>query len=34
MTLTDELKFLDDKLKVNQVQYILDRKGAKISAFV
>ena len=31
MTLTDELKILDDKIKPNQAQYILDREAAKIS---
>ena len=32
MTLTDELRILDDKIKVNQAQYDLDREAAKISA--
>ena len=32
MTLTDELKILDDKIKENQAQYDLDREAAKISA--
>ena len=32
MTLTDELKILDDKIKANQAQYDLGRKVAKISA--
>ena len=32
MTLTDELKILDDKIKANQAQYDLGRKAAKISA--
>ena len=32
MTLTDELKILDDKIKANQAQYNLDREAAKISA--
>ena len=32
MTLTDELKILDDKNKANQAQYYLDGKGAKIYA--
>ena len=32
MTLTDELKILDDKVKANQAQYDLDREPAKISA--
>ena len=33
MTLTDELKILDEKIKANQVPYDLDREVAKISAF-
>ena len=32
MTLTDELKILDDKIKANQVHYDLTREAAKISA--
>ena len=32
MTLADELKLLDDKIKINQAQYNLDREAAKISA--
>ena len=28
MTLTDELKILDDKIKVNQAQYDIDREAA------
>ena len=32
MTLTDELKFLDDKIKANQAQYDLDWEVEKISA--
>ena len=32
MTLTDELKILDDKVKANQAQYDLSREAAKISA--
>ena len=32
MTLNDELKILDDKIKINQAQYDLDREAAKISA--
>ena len=32
MTLTDELKVLDDKIKANQAQYNSDREAAKISA--
>ena len=32
MTLTDELKILEDKIKANQAQCDLDREEAKISA--
>ena len=32
MTLTDELKIIDDKIKANQAQYDLSREAAKISA--
>ena len=32
MTLTDELKILDDKIKANQARYDLDRETAKIPA--
>ena len=32
MTLTDEIKILDDKIKGNQAQYNLDREAAKISS--
>ena len=32
MTLTDEFKILDDKIKANQAQYNLDREAAKIFA--
>ena len=32
MTLIDELKILDDKIKVNQAQYDLGIEAAKISA--
>ena len=32
MTLTDEHKILDDKIKANQAQYDLDREAARISA--
>ena len=32
MTLSDELKILDDKIKANQAHYNLDREGAKILA--
>ena len=31
MTLTDEHKILDDKIKANQVQYDLDKEAARIS---
>ena len=33
MTLTDQLKIIDNKIKVNQAQYDLDRLAAKISAY-
>ena len=33
MTLTDQIKILDRKIKQNETQYDLDRKAAKISAF-
>ena len=33
MTLTNELKFLDEEIKANQAQYDLGRAAAKISAF-
>ena len=32
MTLTDQLKIIDDKIKANQAQYDLDRLAAKIFA--
>ena len=32
MTLTEELKILDNKIKANQAQYDLGREAAKISA--
>ena len=32
MTLTDELKIIDDKIDSNKAQYDLDREAAKISA--
>ena len=32
MTLADELKILDDKIKANQAQYDLGREAARISA--
>ena len=31
MTLTEQVKILDDKIKVNKAQYDLDREAAKIS---
>ena len=33
MTLTDQLKIIDNKIRANQVQYVLDRLAAKISAY-
>ena len=33
MTVTDLLKIVDNKIKVNQAQYDLDRLAAKISAY-
>ena len=33
MTVTDQLKVIDNKIKANQVQYYLDRSIAKISAY-
>ena len=33
MTVTDQIKILDKKIKQNEVQYDLDRKAAKMSAF-
>ena len=33
MTVTDQLKIIDNKIKANQAQYGLDRLAAKISAF-
>ena len=32
MTLTEQVKILDDKIKASKAQYDLDRKAAKISA--
>ena len=32
MTLTGQVKILDDKIKANKAQYDLDREAAKISA--
>ena len=34
MTLTDQIKILNDKIKANQAQYILDREAAKISTLL
>ena len=33
MTVTDQIRILDRKIKQNQAQYDLDRKAAEISAF-
>ena len=33
MTVTDQIKILDIKVKQNESQYDLDRKAARISAF-
>ena len=33
MTLTGEIKVLDDKIKVNQVQHNSRREAARISAY-
>ena len=33
MTVTDQIKVLDRKIKQNVAQYDLDREAAKISAF-
>ena len=32
MTLTEQVKILDDKIKANKAQYDLDKEAAKISA--
>ena len=32
MTLTEQVKILDDKIKANKAQYDLNREAAKISA--
>ena len=32
MTLTDEIKILDSKIKANQAQYDLVREAAKVSS--
>ena len=34
MTLTEQVKILDDKNKANKAQYDLDREAAKISALL
>ena len=31
MTLTEQVKILDDKIKANKARYILDREAAKTS---
>ena len=33
MTVTNQLKIIDNKIKANQTQYDLDRLAAKISAY-
>ena len=33
MTVTDQLKIIDNKMKENQAQYDLDRLAAKLSAY-
>ena len=33
MTVTDQIKIIDNKIKANQAQYDLDRLAAKISAY-
>ena len=33
MTRKDQIKILDDKIKVNKVQYDLDRMNAEMSAY-
>ena len=33
MTVTDQLKIIDNKIKANQAQYDLDRLAAKISVY-
>ena len=33
MTVTDQIKILDRKIKQNEAQYDLDREAAKISTF-
>ena len=34
MTVTDQIKILDSKIKANQVQYDLSREAAKISTLI
>ena len=34
MTLTEQVKILDDKIKINKAQYDLEREVAKISALL
>ena len=34
MTVTDQLKIIDNKSKANQAQYVLDRLAANISALL
>ena len=33
MTVTDQFKIIDNKIKANQAQYDLDRLAARISAY-
>ena len=33
MTVTDQIKIIDNKIKANQAQYDLDRVAAKISSY-
>ena len=34
MTVTDQIRILDSKIKANQVQYDLSREAAKISTLI
>ena len=34
MTLTEQVKILDDRIKANKAQHDLDREAAKISALL
>ena len=34
MTLTEQIKILNDKIKANKAQYDLDREAAKISTLL